>query len=214
VADPPLRPAEMVEVAEQIPDGPRVEVLQRTHAEGALRLVVVPGEHVAAALLPERHREQQDRDRLAGPALRVDHGHLAEAAEVAADHLDVVPVFLLVPPRRQRDQAQRAFGDGAAHTHGGDGLTRARGPPAGEVVGGGGRPVRPLDDRWGAWLRWRAVGLRWSGVLLGTPLLRNLGRRGGVTGRRWPEGGIARLRSVAMVSGLGVAVVAGLGVAV
>src|SRR5438093_1396103 len=74
---------EVVEVAEHVAHRPGVEVLLRPHAEGALGLVVVPGQYVAAALLPERHGEQQDGDRLTGAALRVDHGHLPQPAEVA-----------------------------------------------------------------------------------------------------------------------------------
>ena len=67
-----------------------MEVLLGPHPERALGLVVVPGQHVAAAVLPERHREHQHGDRLAGAALRVDHGHLAQPAEVPPDHLDVL----------------------------------------------------------------------------------------------------------------------------
>ena len=143
----PCAPWKWSQVAQQVTHRAGVEVLLRPHAERALGLVVVPGQHVSAALLPERHRQQQHRDGLAGAALRVDHGHLPQAAEVAPHQLDVVPVFLLPPPRPERYHAERALGHHATHAAGGDRVDRPGLPAPGELLGGRRAAVRPARVR-------------------------------------------------------------------
>jgi hypothetical protein len=78
VADPAVHALELVQVAEEIAHRARVKVLLGTHAERALGFVVVPGEHVAAALAAERHREQQHGTVLPRRPW-VDHGDLAHS---------------------------------------------------------------------------------------------------------------------------------------
>jgi hypothetical protein len=135
VADPTPGALEVVEVAQQVTHGTRVEVELGPHPQGALGLVVVPGQHVPAALLPEGHREHQAGDGLAGAALGVDHGHLPQPAEVAPDQLDVLEHHPLVLVGRELGQAERGLPDGTPDPGHGDRVGRAGGAPPGELLG-------------------------------------------------------------------------------
>jgi hypothetical protein len=137
---------EQVQVTQQIPDGPGVEVLLGAHPEGALRFVVVPGQDVPTAALPEGHGQHQHRDRLARSALRVDHGDLPQPAEVAPDQLHVLVVLLLAPPGRRVDQAEGRLAHRAAQAALGLGLRPLLGSPPRELLRRGRRP-RPARGR-------------------------------------------------------------------
>ena len=148
-----------------------MEVLLGAHPQRPLGLVVVPGEDVAAAVATERHGEHEDRDGLARPALGVDDGDLAQAAEVAADRLDRPLAGTLARAGRQGDHAEAEAVERTAQAGLGHGRARRHDAAGREVVGGD--PDAFERPRMVGEHRGRATARDWTG---------RVARRSGVVG--------------------------------